>query len=430
MRRNSVRFKDKHKHGLFSYTSILPHKMIKTRNGSYLRSLKNIQRRNKRKLDEGVVDQVNEIMVNKTEEPLKVEQTTITSQIQSTLDQSPHNTPIIVINQTPKIEIDPGNNIVNQNDSVINIQHHPGSNNLSVEELNRLANLSEQERLDEINNPFHVKYPLPFNPKEKYSKKIEIGTVTVNEVETLMDVINIISSIYFDFYSSLPEQDTMKKGTLEKTIGILKYYAKIRTFLSTVFHKRDELVKNINFLEGKIHLFRTDVEDMLRFYNLQEKYFHVRIMNMSFISNSDFNSYQKDIEDINREYNKDITHLLHFAYELGKQSADFIEEINDLQRNEYNHSIMNVLEKFDKVIMITIRLLETKINIETTIESLQVSLRNLKKYRYSLNETILNMEKIAKPQSKIVEKPHKEKLSSFYWIMRPEIFLVLITILI
>lgn len=58
---------------------------------------------------------------------------------------------------------------------------------------------------------------------------------------------------------------------------ILRFYIKVKEFATTVINKRDQLIEEVNFLEGKIGFLKMGLDEMVKFYNLETDYFKVKL---------------------------------------------------------------------------------------------------------------------------------------------------------
>ncbi len=77
---------------------------------------------------------------------------------------------------------------------------------------------------------------------------------------------------------------------------------KIRTFLDLVINKRDQLIEDINFLEGKVHLLKMTKEDMIQFYSLETEYFKVQLKEVAYRNDPRMVSYMKDLDKLSETF--------------------------------------------------------------------------------------------------------------------------------
>lgn len=85
---------------------------------------------------------------------------------------------------------------------------------------------------------------------------------------------------------------------MTKTLDILRYYAKIREFLKTVLSQRNQLIKEINYLSGKIDSLKFTKRDMINFYSMQDKYYKVELKRIVRRNDSRFISLDKDLDTL------------------------------------------------------------------------------------------------------------------------------------
>lgn len=59
----------------------------------------------------------------------------------------------------------------------------------------------------------------------------------------------------------------------------------------------------------------------------------------------------------------------------------FEREIDAIQESEEQNSVVNALEKFDKIMMLTLRILELKVEIQQNLKEVKDRVQNLTTYR-------------------------------------------------
>ena len=368
----------------------------------------NIRKRKKRNLSEIAItqsehdqidqtkDQINQL-VNQFSQQENKNPNNISQMIQEKINHSAekNKTPIIIINHdsNPKFPVQ-------------NNQPKTDQNGNLIEQINQEEHIIKTDipGLEEVKyqpvplkDPYYVQYPFNNGIDHMYNSiKVENAeVVSFKDIDTLLDVLNFVGHLYTDIFNSLPQEPEGKeKGGLEKTLDVLRFYSKVRNFLMVVIQSRQQLIEDINFLEGKVHALKTEREEMINFYGLDHKYFKVKLKMIRYSNDDKFKSYMNDLDTIQATFEKDVKTILKFAYIFGNQTATFIKEINDLQRNESSNNVLNALDKFDKIIMMTIRLIEVKISLEDSMENLKVSLNNLKTNKLALTETLNNIAKI------------------------------------
>lgn len=216
--------------------------------------------------------------------------------------------------------------------------------------------------------------------------------VTFKDIDTLIEILQNIQQLYNDYYASLPSEDKPDKSTLEKTVDVLRYYAKIRSFVNKVMMYRERLASDLHYVHDKLHLLTAKENDMLFFYNLSDKYFEIKVdaeRNKS--KDSKYEIYFQMMDDYTLKFNEEVEKIGTASQALFNLSNVFTTEINQLQKYETESSILNALDKFDKILMLTIHLIELKIDMENALKNLLEAFEELRGYRAQINEVIDNM---------------------------------------
>lgn len=80
--------------------------------------------------------------------------------------------------------------------------------------------------------------------------------------------------------------------------------------------------------------------------------------------------------------------------------ANFMSIIYELQNQENSYSVMQVLSTFDKIISISIKLLENKLELQNAFTNLKSGLSTVLNIKYELKETIKNINDLDKDKYK------------------------------
>lgn len=180
-----------------------------------------------------------------------------------------------------------------------------------------------------------------------------------------------------------------------KTVDVLKFYAAIRNFIKSVIINKHQLLQDLVFVHNKIHLLKTSENDMLKFYNLEEKYMDVKIKSAPFdAKDQKFSIHFKQINNYTVDFNNEVKKIGVAAADLFKLNDFFTNEITQLEHDNYDHAVVNALDKFDKVLMMTVKLVEMKIDIENSIGAMKGGMIELKDLRLKVEADILNIERL------------------------------------
>lgn len=78
-----------------------------------------------------------------------------------------------------------------------------------------------------------------------------------------------MNTTFVSLYESMPTStsSSSSSGGLSTTINILKFYAKLRSFLTLVLNSRTSIVKQANYLAAKLNTMTFTRSDMIVFYD-------------------------------------------------------------------------------------------------------------------------------------------------------------------
>ena len=208
----------------------------------------------------------------------------------------------------------------------------------------------------------------------------------------MLSILEEIRQLYDHIYSVMPSEDKKDKSTLEATVDVLRYYAKIRSFLKKVYKLRHQLVADLNYVSRKIHLLTADGNDMLFFYGLQDKYLAIKVKAEPHkLKDSKFSIYFQMLDDFVLKFNENVQNIGSSSQDIIKLNDFFTQEIDQLQSYETDSSILNALDKFDKILMLSIKLIDLKIDIEASIHKMKENFTELKNQRDQVDEVITNI---------------------------------------
>ena len=224
--------------------------------------------------------------------------------------------------------------------------------------------------------------------------------VTFQEIDTLVDLLNSINGIYQQYFLIMPKENELvdikansaenEKSTIDKTLEVLNFYKKMRTFVKTIVFNRKQLLDDIHFLQSRTDKLKATEDDMLEFYDLEHQYFRAK-MGSALYEEKDpkFSTYFMSIHDLTLSFETDLKKVVKEVYNLSKFNNFFQAVITELGTSSQTVNILSILVTIDKVLMLLLRLYEFKSEIKLTIKTTQEALTNLKYYRMQI-ETVLN----------------------------------------
>ena len=211
--------------------------------------------------------------------------------------------------------------------------------------------------------------------------------------------------MYTNFYSNLPEENLEEKNKKNKNMSV--YMNSLQNFTREILMNSDSLMSDINYLENKLHNMKTGLENMMFFYNLEEKYDKLKIQ-LEVIDNEDIKKEYETLQNYSTDYDIYEKNIKKYSYDLYKFNNFFAEQIKNIHSNEYLDQKSDAMDKFDKVLMLSVRLIELKVDLEKCLENLKENFENLKKLGIDLENTLLNLGEVV--EKKVIEV-EKEKIA-------------------
>lgn len=200
-------------------------------------------------------------------------------------------------------------------------------------------------------------------------------------------------AIYDAYYDALPSEEN--DSTLSKTVDVLKFYSRIREFIKKVILNKHQLLQDLVFVHDKVHSLSASENNMLSFYDLEEKFLDVKAKANRFEEKDQkFSIYFSQINNFNGQFEAEVKKIEAAAADLFKLNDFFTEKLSKLEETNQEDKITNVLDKFDKVLTMTVRLIELKIDLENAIEEMKGGMIDLKDLRLKIEADILNVEKL------------------------------------
>lgn len=262
-----------------------------------------------------------------------------------------------------------------------------------------------QHHKSDIHDATHIKTfdqnALPSHSQQHFSNDIglthihESHETSVNDVDSMLTMLDRIRSIYDSYYEALPSDEAEKKSVEEKNLDVIRFYAKIREFIKTVIMNKHNLLSDLVFIHDKVTQLRSTEEDMLKFYGLSKQFFDIKIQSSKYQElDKKFDLYFKQINGYTLSFDDQIKKINASAADLFKLNDFFSYEIDQLEHSNTTNKIVGVLDKFDKVLNLIVKLIELKIDIENSIEVIKSSLMEIKHLRIKIEEELLNVQKL------------------------------------
>ena len=141
---------------------------------------------------------------------------------------------------------------------------------------------------------------------------------------------------------------------------------------------------------------RADEDDMLKFYSLETEYLQAKLRSNRFeLRDKKFSDYFLEIHDRTILFNEDINTILRETNNLSSYDTFFMETINSLNGMGTNTSIIAIAKTIDKILMLSLRLLEIRTEIKEVVNRIITSLKGLKVHRDFLTDYIKKIDDLA-----------------------------------
>lgn len=231
---------------------------------------------------------------------------------------------------------------------------------------------------------------------------IRVSPIVYDDIDTLRNILNAIENIYKYYYQILPNQTNStnpsnpNESEHEHTLTVMSFYSRIRSFVHTVVYNREKLFRDLNYFKAKTDTLSSTEQEMLRFYGYQFKYYQLKSDSNAYMTtDGDLINQQFDIgKKINAEFDIDVKNILAGAFDLARLNEYFQTEINALAAVGYQDRLVNALDKFDKVVMFVVRLVEIKMDIQKSMAETERSLLNCKTYRMDIEKAMMTVQKV------------------------------------
>ena len=225
----------------------------------------------------------------------------------------------------------------------------------------------------------------------------DMNNITISDIDTLVSTLDTVRDLYDAFYELLPsdDEDGEEKTTLETSVDVLRMYAKIRELVKKVYHDRHQLLQDLVFIHDKVHMIHTSENDMLSFYGLDVKYSEAKIKSSTYMAKDEkFSIYFKEINNYTLKFNDRVKEIGAAAADLFRLNEFFRQKIEKFDENNYEHIVINVLDKLDKVLMTLVELTELRTDIQNSISAIKNSFLELKELKFQIESDIANVERL------------------------------------
>lgn len=238
-----------------------------------------------------------------------------------------------------------------------------------------------------------------------------VDSISFEDIDPLIEILNSISSIFDSYYEAIPPEIAQKGPESHQTGHVVQLYSKIGNFVKEVIIGKDQMKSNIDYINAKISQFKTTESDVIYFYGLERNYKTMTNKSKDYTaSDSKFNAYFANIQKAVASFAQQATNIQAACSNLSKLNDFFALELSALQDLSASQTTIEMLEKFDKVLMLTVRLVEIRLDIENAIKTMKGNFLNMKDEKILIAENIVGAERLAEYHS--AKATQKSPLSS------------------
>ena len=236
-------------------------------------------------------------------------------------------------------------------------------------------------QMQESTNSNYIKY-------EKRDTTQSMDNVSVQDLPVLEQILENISKMYTNFYSKLP--DNTDKTSIDDVNEMNSFMIKLKTFTRDVIMNSSNLMNDVNYLQRKIHLIKSGESEMIYFYNMEEKYARLKTQSALMLKDSIRDKWQK-INEFSNQYNAQITEIYKDSYELYKFNLSFANQIKKINYSHSQNGENDALNKFDEVLMFSIKLIEVKVDLEKSLINLKSGFEEIKIIGFKVDQLLMEL---------------------------------------
>lgn len=239
----------------------------------------------------------------------------------------------------------------------------------------------------------------------------EIESIGIQDIDGLIIILDNINSIFDSYYDTIPAEIAPNSTTHQEAGHIIQLYSKIGTFVKKVVSEKDKLTQEIDYVHAKVSKFKTTESDIIVFYELEANFRVMKQKSNAYLNvDPKFKDHFKRIEELVTRFGEEVKKIQTASTNLSKLDDFFTIEVQALEDLSNSRSTEDMLEKFDKVMMLTVKLVEIRLDIENAIKIMKGSFTQIKEDKLNLQEAILGAERLSEvhvAQKTIVETPLK-----------------------
>lgn len=240
------------------------------------------------------------------------------------------------------------------------------------------------------NNPSPIQHN---EPVERPSTVNDMNNVSIDDMESLEKILDNIANIYTNFYQKLPEetdQSSLEEYDPEK---MNEYMIKLKTFTRDVIMNSENLMNEINYFQRKVHLIKSGENEMVGFFKKEQTYAKLKTQS-ALMDQEDIKDNWTLIASLSEEYNQMVKDIYRHSYELYKFNVFFANQIKQINNSGSTQGEENTVNKFDQVLMFSIRLIEVKVDIEKAIAELKTCFQTIKTISFKVEQILMDLEQI------------------------------------
>ena len=249
----------------------------------------------------------------------------------------------------------------------------------------------------------------------------DVDSISIKDINPLISILNDITTVFDSYYKAIPEEAVQGNVSKNQMSSVLKFYTKIGTFVKEVIKERDSLKNKIDYLKAKIGHIKTSEEEVIDFFELTNNYMGMKKKIEEYVDlDENFGIYNRRIKETLESFSEDVKEIQDASSNLTKLNDFFTIELSALDEISDSRSTIDILEKFDQVLSLTLKLVEIRHDIEHSIKTLKEVFNRIQENKLYLEETIIESEKLAEEydiKNRLIggsSKKYSEKISHIF----------------
>ena len=255
-------------------------------------------------------------------------------------------------------------------------------------------------------------------PNVQIPMNTQSDPMTYMDIDAFINIVKAINNVYDRYYQYLPDKAaqadktkvevnkqmqeaknstnaTQDASNMKYVAEVTDFYSRTRSFIQTVLFNRDNLIRDLNFIEQKSKSLKPSQDGMLKFFVLDYRYNSLKSDALG-LPNGQGEYLRREfdhISSIHDLYELDVDNILDGCFHIARLNEFFQSEVMFMSQLGYRDGLLNSVDKYDKVAMFVIRMLELKGDIHQSLVDMERSLLKLKEHRFNIEGILMKVER-------------------------------------